>query len=78
MLVPVRCFTCGSLVGDKHDDFVKRVNENEDPRDVLNDLGLNKYCCRKTILSNVDIIDQILPYYQELAKRHAEFASENL
>jgi hypothetical protein len=28
------------------------------------------------ILTNVDLIDQILPYYEALARRHAEFGGE--
>ena len=76
MLVPVRCFTCGALVGDKYSELVNRVKDGEDPGDVLDDLKMKRYCCRRILLSNVDIIDQILPYHEAIAKRKEEFASE--
>ena len=78
MLVPVRCFTCGGLVGDKYSELVNRVKDGEDPGDVLDALKMKRYCCRRILLSNVDIIDQILPYYEALAKRKEEFASERI
>jgi DNA-directed RNA polymerase subunit N len=76
MLVPVRCFTCGKLIGDKYQEFTLRVREGQAPAQVLDALGLERYCCRRMILTNVDLIDQILPYYEALARRHAEFGGE--
>ena len=75
MLVPVRCFTCGNLVGHKYEELVERVNRKENPGNVLDDVGLKRYCCRRTILSNIDVIDQVLPYFEALAKRSEEFVS---
>ena len=62
MLTPVRCFSCGQIVADKFEPFTKRVAEGEDPVEVLYDLGLFKYCCRRMIVSQIDLIDVILPY----------------
>lgn len=62
MLTPVRCFSCGQVVADKFEPFEKRVAEGEDPNLVLTDLGLFKYCCRRMIVSQIDLIDVILPY----------------
>ena len=60
MIVPVRCFSCGKIVGDKWEPFVKRVQAGERPSDVLDDLGLTRYCCRRMILSHVEIIDDLI------------------
>jgi len=62
MMFPVRCFTCGSLIGDKWNEFVTRVHNGEDPEKVLNDLGVKRYCCRRMFLSHVDLVDKILEY----------------
>jgi DNA-directed RNA polymerase subunit N len=78
MLKPIRCFTCGSLVGDKYDIFTEHVKAGNDPGDVLDSLGVKRYCCRRMILANVDIIDQALPYYEFLAQRHAEFETDSI
>jgi len=62
MIIPIRCFTCGSLIGDKWEVFKNRVAAGEDPFKVLNDLGLKRYCCRRMLLSHVDIIQEVIHY----------------
>jgi DNA-directed RNA polymerase subunit N len=62
-MIPIRCFTCGNLIGDKFSDFETKVKSGEDPGKVLDDLGLKRYCCRRMLISSVDVIDQVLPFY---------------
>ncbi len=69
MIIPVRCFSCGFLVGDKWEDFAKRVKEGENAGKVLDDLGVKRYCCRRMLLSHVEIIDEVLRFYEEASKR---------
>lgn len=64
MMIPVRCFSCGSLVGDKWERFAERVKKGEDPAKVLDSLGVKRYCCRRMLLSNVDVIDEVLRYFE--------------
>jgi len=73
MIIPVRCFSCGKLVGDKWEDFAKKIKDGEDPKVVLDSLGITRYCCRRMLLSHVEIIDEILKFYEETQKR--EFQS---
>ncbi len=63
MMIPIRCFTCGNLIGDKFAPFESRVKEGEDPAKVLDSLGVKRYCCRRMLVSSVDVIDQVLPFY---------------
>jgi DNA-directed RNA polymerase subunit N len=69
MIIPVRCFSCGFLVGDKWEDFARRVKEGEDAGKVLDSLGVKRYCCRRMLLSHVEVIDDILRFYEEAGKR---------
>lgn len=69
MIIPVRCFSCGFLVGDKWEDFARRVKEGEDAGKVLDGLGVKRYCCRRMLLSHVEVIDEILRFYEEAGKR---------
>lgn len=62
MIIPVRCFTCGALIGDKWLEYARRVKQGEDPKRVLDDLGVKRYCCRRMFLSHVELIDEILHY----------------
>jgi len=69
MIIPVRCFSCGYLIGDKWEDFARRVKEGEDAGRVLDSLGVKRYCCRRMLLSHVEVIDEILKFYEEAGKR---------
>jgi DNA-directed RNA polymerase subunit N len=73
MMFPVRCFTCGALIADKYEEYNRRVSMGEDAGKVLDDLNVRKYCCRRMFISNVDIIDQILPYEESVARKGKEY-----
>ncbi|MEA2089394.1 MAG: DNA-directed RNA polymerase subunit N [Thermoproteota archaeon] len=68
-MIPVRCFTCGKSIGDKWEEFAKRTKAGENPGKVLDSLGVKRYCCRRMLLSHVEIIDEILRFYEEAEKR---------
>ena len=61
MIIPVRCFTCGKVVGSSYQEYVKRVSMGEAPHIVLDDLGLERYCCRRMIISHANLIEEISP-----------------
>lgn len=46
-----------------------RIKQGEDARNVLDSLGMKRYCCRRMLLSHVEIIDEILKFYEEAKKR---------
>jgi DNA-directed RNA polymerase subunit N len=62
MIIPIRCFTCGRLIADKWEEYSRRVRQGEDPGAVLDAMGLKRYCCRRMLLSHVDLIDDILQF----------------
>tara|TARA_B110001452_G_C15134252_1_gene395125 strand:- start:525 stop:758 length:234 start_codon:yes stop_codon:yes gene_type:complete len=76
MLIPVKCFSCGKVLGNKYryyqseiqkrkisksmevDKVVYLTKDNMDKTaegEVLDLLGLTKYCCRRHMLTHVDI-----------------------
>ena len=76
MIIPVKCFTCGKVLGNKYRYYVKeiqkrKINKNIDVEkvhyltkdfidktpegEVLDELRLTKYCCRRHMLTHVDI-----------------------
>jgi DNA-directed RNA polymerase subunit N len=69
MIIPVRCFTCGKLIGDKWEEFARRVKSGEEPDQVLDSLGIKRYCCRRMLLSHVEVIDEVLQFYEVAEKR---------
>ena len=61
MIIPVRCFSCGKVVGSAYQTFQKRVQLGEDPQEVLDDLGLTRYCCRRMIIAHSDLLQELIP-----------------
>jgi len=76
MLVPVRCFTCGNLIADKFEDYKNKVKAGEAPAKVLDSLGIKRYCCRRMLLTTVETIQQIIPFYEAIRRRNQEVQSE--
>ena len=73
VIIPVRCFTCGKVISQIYEEFKKRYEEylkvvksgekpTETPKDILDDLGVDRFCCRRMIISHVDLIQESAPY----------------
>ena len=62
MIIPVRCFTCGKVIGDKYENYLQYLKENNDECRALDRLGLRRYCCRRMLLTHVDLSDRLLAY----------------
>jgi DNA-directed RNA polymerase subunit N len=61
MIIPVRCFTCGKVVGSSYAEYARRVSMGETAQKVLDDMGLERYCCRRMIISHANLIEEISP-----------------
>ena len=63
MMVPVRCFTCGKVVGEHWEEYRERVHEDgENAAEVLDELGIERPCCRRMLVSHRDLVDVVSPY----------------
>ena len=61
MIIPVRCFTCGKIIGnlwDKYTDLIKSSTKGE----ALDSLNIKRICCRRMLLTHVNIIDDMIKY----------------
>ena len=89
MIIPIRCFTCGKVIADKYDYYIKHVaqltqetmaeetkksaaktdGKGAPPETkhfepvktgpIMDKLGLTRYCCRRHMLTTVDMMDVI-------------------
>jgi len=59
MLIPIRCFTCGSVISAKWEEYRDRVKSGESPKKVLDDLKIKRYCCRSMMISTIDFMEDI-------------------
>ena len=73
MIIPVRCFSCGTVVAPYYQEFINRYEiykqalaageqPKETPKQILDSLGLERYCCRRMIIAHVDLIKEVSPY----------------
>ena len=62
MLIPVRCWSCGKVVAHLYDQFKNAVDTGEDPSKVLDDMGLERYCCRRMYVGHIELIDEVSPF----------------
>ncbi len=75
MIIPIRCFTCGKTLADKWDYYDSEVKKLENQADkpkpelkyfdkvksgkILDELGLTRYCCRRHMIGQVDMMKVI-------------------
>lgn len=89
MIIPVRCFTCGKVIGHLYDKYkeecdkidkefkeqfqqsfssengynvIKEEYNNIHPaykNKILDNLGMNRLCCRRHMISHVNIIEKL-------------------
>jgi DNA-directed RNA polymerase subunit N (RpoN/RPB10) len=62
MIIPVRCFSCGKPIGQLWDEYKKLVAEGEQPKKVLDELGLERFCCRAAFLGQVDNVELVAKF----------------
>jgi DNA-directed RNA polymerase subunit N len=57
MIIPIRCWSCGKPIGHLWEEYKEKVEKGANRKDVLDDLGMQRYCCRQMFLGHVDLID---------------------
>lgn len=61
MIIPVRCFSCGKPVGHLWEEY-KEKSKAEERKKVLDELGLQRPCCRALFLGHVDLLETIMQF----------------
>lgn len=61
MEFPVRCFSCGAVIGDLYEQY-KTLAKDKGSETALNDLGVERYCCRRMFISHIESIEKISKY----------------
>lgn len=59
MIIPVRCFSCGKPIAQLWESYKKQVAEGKNSKQVLDELGVDRYCCRSVFLGQEDLIELV-------------------
>ena len=57
MIIPIRCWSCSKPIAHLWEEFQERVAKGEDRKKILDEMDLERYCCRAIVLGHVDLID---------------------
>ena len=60
-IIPIRCFTCGKVLANKWEKFC----EYEDKVLAFKELNIERYCCKRILLTTIDTFD-VTSKYTEL------------
>ena len=71
MIIPIRCFTCGKVIGSKYSQYKKLISEKKDDnnlvinnnnidkvndnKEIFSKLSIDRYCCKRILLSHIDL-----------------------
>ncbi|MBS3134603.1 DNA-directed RNA polymerase subunit N [Candidatus Woesearchaeota archaeon] len=64
MIIPIRCFSCNKPLAHLWEDFKERAKKDDTKR-VLDELGLERYCCRAMFLGHIDLIEEIAEFKKD-------------
>jgi len=59
MIIPIRCFSCGKPIAHLWEDFKERAEQGENKKKILDNLGLERYCCRAMFLGHTDLVELV-------------------
>lgn len=62
MLIPIRCFTCGKPLADKQEKYTRLLIEGKKPDEAFDELGIERYCCRRMFISQANLMPEITKY----------------
>ena len=57
MMINIRCWSCGKPIAHLWESYKERVKNGEDRKKVMDSLGVERYCCRASMLGHVDLVE---------------------
>jgi len=58
-MCPISCMSCGKPVAHLYEEYASRTSKGETIKKVLDDLGLERYCCRALFMGHIELIDTV-------------------
>ncbi|HLC65006.1 MAG TPA: DNA-directed RNA polymerase subunit N [Candidatus Nanoarchaeia archaeon] len=57
MIIPIRCWSCGKPIAHLWEEYKEKAAKGEQKKKALDDLGVERYCCRSMFLGNVELLE---------------------
>lgn len=54
MIIPVRCFSCNNPISRFYLEYLQHHKDNKPPVIFFEEHHIEKYCCRRMLLTHVD------------------------
>ncbi len=61
-MIPVRCWSCGKVIAHVYEQYKEDIETGKDSDKALDDLGMERYCCRRMFVGHVDLVDEVAPF----------------
>ncbi len=62
MIIPIRCFSCGKLIAHVYEPYLEAIKKGESSEEAFEKLGIKRWCCRRMIVSHINLIDDLLKF----------------
>lgn len=62
MIIPVRCFSCGTVIAHKWEEYQQLVASGVEQADAMDQVGLERYCCRRMYVAHLDLLEDVAVY----------------
>lgn len=68
MIIPIRCFTCGKIIAhlwELYKDLKEKHSSSTEEKiseELNKKLKLERYCCKRMLITHVEIVDDLLKY----------------
>ena len=64
MIIPVRCFTCGKVTGNKYNQYKELLAAGMQFENIMKEIGMTRMCCKRIFHTHVDCAEEFSKYTQ--------------
>lgn len=73
---PIKCFTCGKILGNKWETIDKMINEGKSLKEINVYLYITRYCCKRVIMTTIDVLETE-KNYEDIQYENIKIYKEN-
>ncbi|MFX1288908.1 MAG: DNA-directed RNA polymerase subunit N, partial [Promethearchaeota archaeon] len=55
-------FSCGKLIAHIYEPYLEMIEKGESAENAFKQLGIERFCCKRMVISNVDLLDDLLKF----------------